>query len=218
MTITIDIRRVLTLSFIGTFLVVGLGLATGCGAGFANNRSRSTYESDDGVTPVKRVTVTHEGSANGASVGLPMIGIGGGYGPGGYGNPVVGGGNLCMVHPDYCGTVITVMAPSSPPQGHPSAPGYGSAPQGTDPALEGRVTRLERKSEVNRQVLIRDHKNRKVVVGYLGSALMLNPQSCGHIVADPESLVIDGEPELTTQVRAEVLTKCAEILGEKGKN
>ena len=122
-----------------------------------------------------------------------------------------------MVHPDYCGTVVTVVAPP-PPQGHPGASGYGSAPQGADPALEGRVTHLEKKSEVNRQVLIRDHKNRKVVVGYLGSALMLNPQSCGYIAANPESLVIDDDPELTKTVRAEVLTKCADILGTKGKN
>lgn len=212
MTITIDIRRVLFMSFIGTFLVLALGLAAGCGAYSSNARSRSTMEVDDGVHPPRRITVSHEGNAGGASVGLPIVaGASGAYGYGtpGYGYPVVGGGNLCMVHPDYCGTVVTIQSTAY------------TAPvprQGTEPGLEKRVSDLEKKSEVNRQVLIRDHKNRKVIVGYLGSALVLNRQSCGYITANPESLVIEDEPELTKTVRAEVLTKCAGIVGEKENN
>lgn len=214
MTITIDIRRVLFMSMMGSFIVFSLVLTSACGAGFANNRSRSTVEVDDGVNPVKRTTVTHEGSANAASIGLPMMGMAGGYGAHGYGNPVVGGGNLCMVHQDFCGTVVTVMAPVVAQ----TAVQTGYASQGTNPALEGRVASLEKKSEVNRQVLIRDHNNRKVIVGYLGSALMLNAQSCAYITANPTSLSIEGDEELTKTVRAEVLTKCAGIVGQKGSN
>lgn len=203
------------------FVLAVIG-SSACSAGFMNNRSKSTYEVDDGVHPVRRVSVTTSGHANGLASGMAvaanMSGVGvigyGGYGPAGYGAPVVGGGNLCMVHPDYCGTVVTVMTPAAPQyvQG-------GTAQQATDSELEGRVSDLEKKSEVNRQVLIRDHQNRKIIVGYLGSALVLNRASCEHITANPDSLVIDGEPELTKQVRAEVLTKCTEILSaQKGKN
>jgi len=195
-----------------------------CGAGFSSGTSRSTYTYDDGVHPPQRVTYTSSGAVNGASVGLAGgFGLGaapygaiapyGAYGIGGYGYAGIGGADLCLIHPDYCGTTISVVTPVSRPAVYAGAPAVS---RGRDPALEARVSRVERKAEVNRQVLVRDHRNRKVVLGYLGSALTVNRNSCEELRKRPESLSIDGDEELTAQVRAQVLAKCDEILGSEG--
>lgn len=216
MEITINLRRVLVTSMMGFMALMMAIINTGCGAYGSNAKSRSTMVVDDGITPVRRVEVTHEGNTSGASIGLPIVaqaaggGFVGGFGP--YGQPVVAGGNLCTIHPDYCGTVVTVATPV--PQGSVPAP----VAQGSDPELESRVTKLEKTSELHRQVLIRDMENRKIVLGTLDSALMLNPSSCAYITANPDTLVVDGDPELTTQVRAGVLTKCRSILAADKEN
>lgn len=204
MTICIDIRRVLTLSLFGTILVFGLGLTTGCGAGFANNRSKSTYEVDDGVNPVRRVTSTHEGSANGASVGLPLLGFAGSYGTAGYGQPLVGGGNLCAVHPDYCGETVTVMAPA----------------MGGSGDLENRVASNERKIGAlggsYREMITEGRKTKArvagvekkldVVIKVAGRSYRLDRAQCLYLQANPGILS-------DAKVQEKANEACNEILG-----
>lgn len=90
-------------------------LATACGAGFHNNKSRSTIEYDDGVNKPRRVTVTHQGKVNAGSIGIPMVGPVGGAGAGFYGAGYgVMGGDLCSVHRDACSEVVVTQHVGDP--------------------------------------------------------------------------------------------------------
>lgn len=187
--------------------------ATACGAGFANQSSRSSVVYDDGVTPPKSVTVTHRGRGNAASVGLPpLIGAGGlGFaGFGGYGAamPVMAGGDMCRVHPDYCGVVVT-------------------APVSTIPDLERRVGKVEDRVEkvegqtkalgASHRILVEEgrktnarvgelEKRQEVLIKIAGRSYRLDRAQCLYLQQKPEVIEV-------AEIRNKAVEACNEILG-----
>lgn len=176
-------------------------IASGCGVMAQQHKSRSTVEYDDGVNAPRRMTVTHQGRGKAASVGIPMAAgmVVGGH-PGAFG-PSYGMGNLCTVHPDYCGTTVVTQHVG-------------------DPQLERRVAANEKRLEnvgKSYRVLVREgrktnkrvselEQQQKVLIKWGQRSYYLDEQQCTALKENPDAIKNE---KLSTKVNK----VCDELLG-----